>query len=326
MKNIKRLNLIGLSLITVGLLSACGSNDMNNMNNMNNMTASNSSSNTNISAFLLSTSLPSLHILPVIGDEDGNPNDMKETYTLNANNNINVKIETPNGSWVTPMWRYNNNPLPVVIRTSRGTDMTLKFNNQLASDSTIHWHGFKIPADMDGGPDYPVKPNESKIYSFKMNQPASPLWFHPHPDMQTGKQVYMGLAGVFLLDDDISRELENTKQLPSGDRDITLLVQDRRFANEKNGVRKLLYMNQAMDTDGMLGDIVLVNGSQSPKLEVGTAKYRLRLYNVSNAKNYDFAFSDGREFTIVGTDGGLLKNPVKVYGCSRESRDNCRLL
>ena len=67
-----------------------------------------------------------------------------------------------------------------------------------------------------------------------------------------------------------------------------------------------------MDGDGMLGDVVLVNGSQSPKLEVGTGKYRLRLYNVSNAKNYDFAFSDGRAFTIVGTDGGLLAKPVTV--------------
>jgi FtsP/CotA-like multicopper oxidase with cupredoxin domain len=47
-------------------------------------------------------------------------------------------------------------------------------------------------------------------------------------------------------------------------------------------------------------------------MEVGTAQYRLRLYNVSNAKNYDFAFSDGREFTIIGTDGGLLDTPVRA--------------
>jgi len=259
-----------------------------------------------------SQSLPSLNILPVMSDEDGNLNDTRATYTLNANQNVDVTINTPNGSWVTPMWRYNNSPLPLVIRVNRGDNMTLNFNNQLASDSTIHWHGFKIPADMDGGPDYPVKPNSSKVYSFQMNQPASPLWFHPHPDMQTGKQVYMGLAGVYIVEDDITKELERSNQLPSGDKDIVLLVQDRRFDIEKNGKRELLYMNNQMDSDGMLGDVVLVNGSQYPKLDVSTSKYRFRLYNVSNAKNYDFAFSDGREFTIVGTDGGLLKNPVKV--------------
>ena len=295
----KIIHTIGYSFIASLVLSGCGA-------------SSNDSSSTAINAFLNNTHLPSLHILPTLTDEDGNNNDNKATYTLTANQNVNVNIETPSGNWTTPMWRYNNNPLPLILKANRGDKMTLKFNNKLMSDSTIHWHGFKIPANMDGGPDFPIGPNKSKTYSFTMDQPAASLWFHPHPDMQTGKQVYMGLAGVFLLNDDITKELEQNNQLPSEDRDITLLVQDRRFAMAQNGVRVLEYKNQDMDNDGMLGDIVLVNGSQSPKLDVGTGKYRLRLYNLSNAKNYDFAFSDGRSFTIVGTDGGLLEKPVKV--------------
>jgi FtsP/CotA-like multicopper oxidase with cupredoxin domain len=247
-----------------------------------------------------------------MSDEDGSNQDAKATYTLTANKNVDVKIETPDGSWNTPMWRYNNSPLPLVIRTSRGNAMTLNFNNKLDSDSTIHWHGFKIPAIMDGGPDVPVKANDSKVYSFTMNQPASPLWFHPHPDMQTGKQVYMGLAGVYLVEDDISKKLEADKMLPSGEKDVVLLVQDRRFDVEKDGVRELLYKTKTMDADGMKGDTILVNGSVMPKLNVDTAQYRFRLYNVSNAKTYDFAFSDGRKFKIVGTDGGLLNKPVEV--------------
>jgi len=265
-----------------------------------------------VTKYLASTTLPTLHVLPTMSDEDGNNQDAKATYTLTANKDVTVKIETPDGSWNTPMWRYNNNPLPLVIRTSRGNAMTLNFNNKLDADSTIHWHGFKIPAIMDGGPDVPVKANDSKVYSFTMNQPASPLWFHPHPDMQTGKQVYMGLAGVYLVEDEISKKLEADKMLPSGEKDVVLLVQDRRFDTEKNGVRKLLYKTKMMDADGMKGDTILVNGSVMPKLNVETAQYRFRLYNVSNAKTYDFAFSDGRKFKIVGTDGGLLNKPVEV--------------
>ena len=265
-----------------------------------------------ITKYLASTTLPTLHVLPTMSDEDGNNEDKKATYTLTANKNVTVKIETPDGSWNTPMWRYNNNPLPLVIRTNRGNAMTLNFNNKLDADSTIHWHGFKIPAIMDGGPDMPVKANDSKVYSFTMNQPASPLWFHPHPDMQTGKQVYMGLAGVYLLEDEISKKLEADKRLPSGEKDVVLLVQDRRFDAEKNGVRELLYKNKMMDADGMKGDTILVNGSVMPKLNVETTQYRFRLYNVSNAKTYDFAFSDGRKFKIVGTDGGLLNKPVEI--------------
>jgi len=273
------------------------------------MQSSNISTNINLG----SQNLPTLHILPRIFDEDGDDTNMKETYTLTANKDVNVTIQTPQGSWITPMWRYNNNPLPILIKTTRGNEMTLNFNNKLDSDSTIHWHGFKIPAEMDGGPDTPILPLQSKKYSFTMNQPAASMWFHPHPDMQTGKQVYMGLAGVYLLEDDISKSLEENNQLPSGDKDTVLLVQDRRFQGESTDtVRNLVYMNQRMDSIGMYGDTVLVNGSVLPKHEVSNTKFRYRLYNVSNARNYNFALSDGENFTIVGTDGGLLKNPVEV--------------
>lgn len=295
-------------LLTSLALVGCGGNSSGNSSSTTNLQNSDSSNSSTTN----SKKNPSLHILPIMSDEDGNFSDAKATYTLTAKEGVDVTIETPNGNWITPMWRYNDSPLPLVIKANRGDYMTLKFNNRLSSDSTIHWHGFKVPAKEDGGPDFPVKPNESRTYSFKIDQPASPLWFHPHPDMQTGKQVYMGLAGVFLVEDNISKELERTNHLPSGNRDIILLVQDRRFDNEKNGVRELKYMNYEMDSDGMLGDVVLVNGSEFPNLDVSTTQYRFRLYNVSNAKNYDFAFSDGRDFTVVATDGGLLKNPVKL--------------
>ena len=309
MKQRKRAKVIVTSLLVSLVLAGCGDTNSSSSNSsMNSM----GDENVEATSFSTDTKTSSLHILPVMSDEDGNSNDSQATYTLTANKNVDVTIETPNGSWKTPMWRYNNSALPLVIRAKRGDKMTLNFNNKLDADSTIHWHGFKVPAKEDGGPDFPVKPNDNKTYSFTLDQPASPLWFHPHPDMQTGKQVYMGLAGVFLIEDNISKELESTKQLPSGDKDIVLLVQDRRFATQKDGVRELQYMNQNMDMDGMLGDVVLVNGSQFPNLEVSTSQYRFRLYNVSNAKNYDFAFDDGREFTVVATDGGLLKNPVKL--------------
>ena len=261
---------------------------------------------------ITSTKLPSLHILPRMSDEDGNSDDTAATYTLRANEDVNVTIESAQGSWITPMWRYNNSPLPLVIRANRGDTMHLIFQNRLSSDSTIHSHGFKIPADMDGGPDYPVAPDANKTYTFTMNQPAAPLWFHPHPDMQTGKQVYMGLAGVFILEDNITKTLEKNNQLPSGNKDTVLLVQDRRFGEEINGVKELLYMNEEDDILGMRGNTILVNGSVTPKQEVSNTKHRYRLYNVSNARNYDFALSDESNFTIVGSDGGLLKKPVEV--------------
>ena len=279
----------------------------------NNLNQGNQAAANNTNANLQATNLPAFNRLPVISDEDGNPNDNAATYTLTATPNVNVTINAPGDSWQTPMLRYNGLQLPPVIRAKRGDSMTLNLVNNLSDETTIHWHGFKIPADQDGGPDIPVAASTSKTYRFPMLQPAAPLWFHPHPDMKTGEQVYRGLAGVFLLEDAISQQLESNNELPSGDYDIPMLIQDRRFnAKDANGVRTLAYKTMEMDNDGMLGDEILVNGAELPKLEVETRQYRFRLYNTSNARTYDFALHDGSTFKVVGTDGGLLPQPVEV--------------
>ncbi|MBU0656971.1 MAG: multicopper oxidase domain-containing protein [Gammaproteobacteria bacterium] len=274
--------------------------------------AANQAAEANTVANLAATNLPAFNHLPVLADEDGNTTDNLATYTLTATPNVNVTINTPGATWVTPMSRYNGLELPPIIKAKRGQVMTLNLQNNLPEATTIHWHGFKIPGDQDGGPDFPVAASGSKSYGFTLSQPAAPLWFHPHPDMKTAEQVYRGLAGVFLLTDSISEQLETTKQLPTGAYDIPVLVQDRRFAAEENGIRNLAYKTLEMDSDGMLGDDILVNGAELPKLVVETRQYRFRLYNASNARAYDFALSNGAKFKVIGTDGGLLPAPVET--------------
>jgi FtsP/CotA-like multicopper oxidase with cupredoxin domain len=277
---------------------------------------------------LAATNLPAFNILPVLTDEDGDLTDNNATYTLTATPNVSVNVTAPGESWTTPMLRYNGLQLPPVIKVNRGDSMTLNLVNNLADETTIHWHGFKIPADQDGGADFPVAAGASKTYSFQMLQPAAPLWFHPHPDMKTGEQVYNGLAGVYLLDDDISKKLVTDKNLPADTYDIPVLIQDRRFKDDADadgvtdGVRELLYKMNAdgtaneMDNDGMLGGTILVNGAELPTLNVETRQYRFRLYNTSNARSYEFALTDDgttfKSFKVIGTDGGLLAQPVDV--------------
>lgn len=260
----------------------------------------------------VNVALPKFKHLPVLSDEDGNPNDDKATYNLNVNGNVNVNVVTPTGSWTTPMMRYNGLQLPPVIVAKRGTQMTFNVQNNLTEDTTIHWHGFKIPADQDGGPDMPIAAGASRTYSFTLVQPAGPLWFHPHAHGTTATQVYNGLAGGFVITDDISANLENTKQIPDGEQDIPLLIQDRLFAaDDGTGVRTLIYQpGGMMNMAGMLGNRILVNGVELPGLEVETRQYRFRLYNGSNARTYDIALADNSTFKVVGTDGGLLNSPV----------------
>jgi len=306
---VKRLSQGKLSQAEIAGLSALGMNTgLMNQQNTNNQAALQQTQ-----TLLAATNLPAFQPLPVLLDQDGNPNNAAATYTLTATPNVNVTINAPGTSWLTPMMRYNGLQLPPVIKANRGDVMTLNLVNNLTADTTIHWHGFKIPAIQDGGPDFPVLPGSSKVYSFPMLQPAAPLWFHPHPDMKTGQQVYNGLAGLFLLNDSISQQLETGLQLPSGRFDVPLLIQDRRFNALSNGVRSLAYKTQMMDgIAGMLGNDVLVNGTVLPQMNVETRQYRFRLFNTSNARTYDFALSDGGTFSVVGSDGGLLPQPVSL--------------
>ncbi len=255
-----------------------------------------------------SSGLPAFKFLPVLSPTMVNG---VATYVLNAEENVDVTVESPTGTWITPMMRYNGLQLPPVITATRGDAISVTVNNNLTSaneDTTVHWHGFKIPGNQDGGPDFPIPVGTSREYSFTLSQAGAPIWFHPHAHGTTATQVYKGLAGAFILTDTITTTLENNNQLPSGAFDIAMLVQDREFADDpfNTGRRNLIYRSG----NAMLGDRILVNGVEMPELQVKTRQYRFRLFNGSNGRSYDFALDTGANFYVVATDGGLLNNPV----------------
>jgi FtsP/CotA-like multicopper oxidase with cupredoxin domain len=260
----------------------------------------------------VANNLPEFQYLPVIADEDGDSQNAAASYTLRAVQNVDVTVQAPGTSWTTPMLRYNGMQLPPVIRARRGDEMFLTLVNQLADDTTIHWHGFKVPGPEDGGPTDPVAPNSTRVYNFTLDQSAASLWFHPHPHGQTAEQVYRGLAGVFVLTDDIDDQLRSANQVPAIEHDIPVLVQDRLFEAEVSGERLLTYSADHMSGLGMMGGTTLINGAELPRLSVETRQYTLRLYNASNSRTYDFALHDGRPFHIVGSDGGWLAEPALV--------------
>ena len=169
---------------------------------------------------LAADNLPTFQHLPVLSDEDADSRNQEGHYTLRAVPDVDVTIQAPGTSWTTPMYRYNGMQLPPVIRAKRGDEMFLTLVNELAAMSTIHWHGFKVPGPEDGGPTEPVSPNTTRTYNFTLDQPAASLWFHPHPHGQTAEQVYRGLAGVFLLTDDIDEQLHLENRVPADEHDI----------------------------------------------------------------------------------------------------------
>lgn len=208
----------------------------------------------------------------------------------------------------TETYGYNGNYLGPVIRVRKGEEVDITVRNQLDEPTTVHWHGLRVDGVMDGGPHYPVAAGEMRNVHFRVEQPAATLWYHPHPHGKTGEQVYKGLAGLFLVDDEISETLPLPKEY--GVNDIPLIIQDKRFAEDG----RLLYRTHMMDVmRGMMGNVLVVNGAVNPRLKVEARNIRFRLVNGSNARDYTIGLSDGSGFSMIASDGGLLEKPVIMH-------------
>lgn len=205
----------------------------------------------------------------------------------------------------TETYGYNGSYLGPIIRINEGETVTFRTNNKLTEPTTFHWHGVDIPGEGDGGPHQLLKQGETEDVKFTVNQGASTLWFHPHPEGATAEQVYKGLAGLIYVEDENSKKLS----LPNkyGVNDFPLVFQDRQFNEEKQ-----FDYQAVLNEDGTIGDTLLVNGTLNPKLTVGKEKVRLRLLNGSNAREYTFKLNTGEEFQQIATDGGLLNEPQSM--------------
>ncbi|MEV6303187.1 multicopper oxidase domain-containing protein [Actinoplanes sp. NPDC051861] len=206
----------------------------------------------------------------------------------------------------TATWGYNGAHLGPTLRAKRGERVVVNVSNGLAEDTTVHWHGMHLPARMDGGPQAPIRPGATFSPEWTVDQPAATLWYHPHPHERTEKQAYRGLAGMFLIDDPGT----DVAGLPHeyGVDDVPVMVQDKSFTSGGG-----LDEGWRLGSDiGILGDSVLVNGTPGPYLDVTTSLVRLRLLNAATARFFNFSLSDGRPFTLIGTDGGLLDRPHEL--------------
>ena len=198
-----------------------------------------------------------------------------------------------------------NSYLGPIINVKRGEKVRIRFINEIERESIVHWHGLHVPPKMDGHPMYAVNPGEEFIYEFEVVDRAGTYWFHPHPDKITGPQVYQGLAGLFVVSDPEEEKLN----LPSGNYDMPLIIQDRTFTADN----QLVYgQENRMQMMGFLGDQILVNGKQSQAMEVEQATYRLRVLNGSNSRIYKLAWDNGEPITVIGADGGLLEKPEQL--------------
>jgi FtsP/CotA-like multicopper oxidase with cupredoxin domain len=179
--------------------------------------------------------------------------------------------------------------------------------NQLGVPTTMHLHGGGAAPQYDGHPLDLVQPGASFTHIYPGLNDASTLWYHDHAFDETGRNVWMGLAGMHLVRD----KLELALGLPIGEPfEVPLVIQDRVF-NKDNSLFFGTNNGQPL-SQGNFGDVILVNGAPFPVLPVQRRKYRFRILNGSNARFYNFALSNGDPLTVIGSHGGFLQTPVET--------------
>jgi len=203
----------------------------------------------------------------------------------------------------TPVWTYNGSLPGPLIRAKVGDKVIVRFKNSLPEATSIHWHGMRLPNNMDGVPGLtqdPIAPGGEFVYEF-VARDAGTFWYHPH--INSAAQVGWGLYGPLVVED---------PQDPAvfGDELVVVLSDialddEGRFLPEDTG-------GEFGDLFGREGNVLLVNGKVRPQLKVRNGKQqRWRVINAARARYYTLRLPN-HTFVKLGGDNGLAERSQEV--------------
>ncbi|MDQ3646388.1 MAG: multicopper oxidase domain-containing protein, partial [Actinomycetota bacterium] len=199
----------------------------------------------------------------------------------------------------TRTWTFDGRFPGPTIKATRGREIVIRRTNALGVPVSTHLHGGQVPWRSDGHPSLVIAPGQTYEYVYPNIQDAATLWYHDHLCKGTSRTNYMGLSGLYIIDDDSERALN----LPRGRYDIPLVLQDRSFKPDGS-------FDFTDKVDRVLGDVYLVNGRPMPYLKVANRKYRFRILNASNSRGYRLRLDSGEPLVQIGSDQGLLAAPT----------------
>jgi len=194
-------------------------------------------------------------------------------------------------------WTYNGAIPGPLIRLSVGDRLIVHFTNKLSSPTTVHWHGLRLPIQMDGVPgasQLQVEPGGVFTYDFVVPD-AGLYWYHPH--VMSAAQVGFGLYGAFLVDDPSETfTVDEERILVLSDIDLT--PQNTLEDPETGGSTGMAF--------GREGNTLLVNGRNRPRVTMRSGRtQRWRVVNAAKSRFFNLDPGNGLKFTKIGDDAGL---------------------
>ena len=198
----------------------------------------------------------------------------------------------------TPAWAYGGQVPGLALRCRQGDRLRVRFINKLSEPTTIHWHGIRLPIEMDGVPyvsQLPVLPGEYFDYSFVV-QDAGTFWYHPH--LSSSEQLGRGLVGPLIVEE---RE-------PTGfvhERTLAL----KTWAVDEQGAFTAFSVPREAARGGTPGRLSTVNGEHAARIELPAGQVvRLRLINLDSTVTYRLNLP-GAEARLYALDGQPLQQP-----------------
>jgi FtsP/CotA-like multicopper oxidase with cupredoxin domain len=199
----------------------------------------------------------------------------------------------------TTVWCYNGRVPGPEIRVRQGDRLRIAVTNRLAEETTVHWHGIRVPNAMDGVPHMPlppIAPGETFTYAFNAMD-AGTFWYHPH--MRSHEQVGRGLYGALIIEE---------REPIQVDRDVTWILGDWRLKKDASISNDFGNMMDASH-NGRIGNTPTINGQLLEDFPVRAGeRIRLRLINAANARIFGLRFQEHRPM-VVAIDG----HPVEPH-------------
>lgn len=210
-----------------------------------------------------------------------------------------LELTLQNGTFIffsgqnTTTMGVNGNILGPTLIMNKDDFVDISVNNQLGDPTTIHWHGMHVSASNDGGPHTTIAPFETWNPQFTVLDKAGTYWYHPHLHEHTNKHVSLGIAGIIIVRDDEEAALGLPRTY--GLDDFPLVIQTKDFD-----------VNNQIVVPSNSDDILMVNATIDPYLNVPAQVVRFRLLNGSSQRVFNIGLSGNRPFYQIASDGGLL--------------------
>lgn len=203
----------------------------------------------------------------------------------------------------TPAWGYGGQAPGVELRSRQGDWLRVRFINKLDEPTTIHWHGIRVPLEMDGVPyvsQLPVLPGEYFDYRFKTDDAGS-FWYHPH--LSSAQQLGRGLVGPLIVEE---RE-------PTGFRHEKVLSLKTWHVDQEGAFTAFSVPREAA-REGTRGRLTTINGKPLPTVDLPAGQVvRLRILNLDNTVTYRLNLP-GAKVRIYSLDG----HPVEPRDLGKE--------